>query len=425
MASQTDQSKSYRAINHFWQALRFDSRSAPLILFNVAVVWGWRGHSLGDAESNSYCEAANLLVRAVEEETSGKASTCRYDCVPNNCTHVLRAKHGSVGALDVKHVSVNAVYQYLTDSCNATRADLCAARHLEARASLQCRRWAAATGMYAALLSSWTDVTPQPEHDNASGTCCSLGRIDHIHREYCLALLRAADEESQHGLKTADDTKKSGLLNIAISLCEHVLHYRPQDVLSLLMMAEARLALGQVQEARLPIDVATRIMEYARATELQSGGIADAPNLANVLRAAGLWSVSQVLPNLVRCYSQRGAVLWRLGRRADAIKSFAQGNRALVSDVSVQDVAFNLCASLWSAGLHKQAAQNWLPHRGWELGQDRQYYADALARLPFVPLHTATTRTEIVSWNDDRYADGWRPHMFLDRLVLSWQCQAA
>jgi tetratricopeptide (TPR) repeat protein len=307
--------------------------------------------------------------------------------------------------------------------------DIQTARHLEARAALRCQRWATASDIYAVLLANWST---SPRYDQERSNCCSLGSIDHIHREYCLVLLRTADAEStpeSSSQRGASSVASSSVMEAkrrratALSLCEHILRYRPQDVLSLLMMAEGMVALGQVEQAKLPTDIATRIMEYARATQiLSSRGAAEAEELTHVLLAAGLWSVSQVLPNLARCYCQRGVILWRLGYKTEAIKSFAQGNRASVSDVEIADINFNLCASLWAAGLHERAAQRWLPHRGWELGQERRYYSDALARMLQAPPPLHGGGDDARGGSPGGHGGG-QPHLLLDRVVLSWQCK--
>lgn len=186
------------------------------------------------------------------------------------------------------------------------------ARHLAARAYIRTLQWSSACTEYQKLLAEWTGPTVRlgeaPAHDCQQHDLGSLGNIDCIHREFCLALLRAVQSES------SDATLR---LEMAVQLCDHVLRWRPQDVLCLILMSEAKLQLGQLQNSLACIEVATRILEYAHASQAQ-------PALSDILQAAGLTSFSEVGHALVACYNQLGVLYWRDNRPDDAVDALGK-----------------------------------------------------------------------------------------------------
>ena len=132
LASLADGNKLYRAIDYFRQALRSDAGIAAHVLFNIAAVWGRGGHGLDKTESSSFCEAAALLVRAVEAESTAKASTQRHSFTPQGCTRIVRAQHASLGA---QGVNAQRAVHY-TDVARMYRYTNCTASGSQGRAAM-------------------------------------------------------------------------------------------------------------------------------------------------------------------------------------------------------------------------------------------------------------------------------------------------
>jgi tetratricopeptide (TPR) repeat protein len=288
---------------------------------------------------------------------------------------------------------------------------------MAARAALQCADWTTASAAYAKILGSWPEFeSEQPAVATSDRARDGVACIDSIHREYCLALLRAAECSSvgasvkpttndcaaEHGESNSHDdaTRKR---YTAVALCEHVLKYRPNDVILLLLLSEAQYDLGQFEQALSAARIATQTLELLKSLELRHGHGQDKEKdtsrcsvheeLLATLAACGLDGcspeqksglASQLESLLAESYHQRAAVLWRLGRHDEAIDShfladrclrvqnsearggaeeYAQSQPLSASNAKVAElqdrVIFALTLALWARGRCQEAAERW------------------------------------------------------------------
>ena len=164
-----------------------------------------------------------------------------------------------------------------------------------------------------------------------------------------------------------------------------MLRYRPQDVLSLLLLSEGSFELGHLESARTAVDVAAHILEYAHAVGVKAARAVSDCAVQNVLVAAGLHSLEQVQELRVHCYCQKGCVNAKLGHYTECIEAMTLADRAL-DDGSIQQrgdemLCFNLSSTLWACGQRQVAAERWLEHRGWARQQGQVSYDDQLRRV--------------------------------------------
>ena len=359
----------WQAIQRFQEVLRRDgAQEGRSALYNVAALWAWQAHSSSDVESSSHRAAALLLLESIDAP-----STERDGSEPPRSTSTISRPAAS-------HDESRELSSVLLFGAQHS-IDLLGQRdvqHMVARAAMRCAAWAPACGAYAQLLDGW-----QQQQDEKGEEWPSTS-IDCIHREYCLALLRAAESESQEAQSAGSigepdqhtgETKR----RTAVSLCEHVLQYRPHDVTLLLLLSEAQYELRQFEEALTAAQVAAKTLELLRSQQLtMSKGDAFLVSLA----ACGLTFTGQIgqqVPSLlVESYHQSGAVLWQLGRNSEAVEAYSLADRCIAgasTSTALSDmVVFSLTLGLWACGRREQASIRWAGYMGWEVGKEASYY---------------------------------------------------
>lgn len=399
---------SWRAIQHFQDVLRRDTGQGQdgqvaefnAALYNVAALWASESAGPSHAESTSHRDATALLVESFDASASSNA--CAFPNIPS-------ADGNTVGA-QVLLAPENGI------ACLKQRE----VEHMSARAALRCADWTAASDAYAKLLGTWPEFASEQQSMGASdreraGVAC----INCIHREYCLALLRAAECSSVGASvkPTSNDSaaEDGGNCNshndatrkrcTAVALCGHVLKYRPNDVILLLLLSEAQYELEQFEQALRAVRVATQTLELLRSQKLLSccrghsqvkekekdtSGHSVNENFLATLAACGLdccnperksGQALQLESLLAESYHHTATVLWRLGRHDEAIDSHFLADRSLPVQTSeahgavgaqhplsasiagaaeLRDrVIFSLTLALWACGRCQEAAERW------------------------------------------------------------------
>eukprot|EP01043_Picozoa_sp_COSAG02_P019006 COSAG02_NODE_904_length_16045_cov_3920.854697_5_plen_417_part_00 len=396
---------SWHAIQHFQDVVRHDAGESQgdqaaefnAALYNVAVLWASQSAGPSSVESTSHRDVMALLVESFYASARTNASTGPNVVSTNGDTvdsQVLLAPQRDIACLRQREVE-----------------------HMAARAALRCSDWTAASAAYAKLLGSWPEFEPkQPARGAPARERAGVACIDCIHREYCLALLRSAESSSGGAFKpttndraTQDGNKSNSHDDAArkrctaVALCEHVLKYRPNDVILLLLLSEAQYDLGKFEQALSAARLATQTLELLKSLELRHGRSQDKEKDASscgvdddilaTLAACGLDSCNpedksglafQLESLLAESYHQRAAVLWRLGRHDEAIDSHFLADRCLrvqnskargdvgeyaqpqPLSVSIAGVAelqdrviFSLTLALWARGRCQEAAERW------------------------------------------------------------------
>lgn len=394
---------SWHAIRHFQGVLRRDAGQEQdhqadfnTALYNVAALWASQLAGSLDVESSSHRDATILLVESFGTSAQSNASVVSKSTSANGSTvdpQVLLASQKditSVGRIEVEHMA--------------------------ARAALRYGDWNAASDAYAQILRIWPEFQSEQQTGGTLGRDrAGLARIDYIHREYCIALLRAAECKSSSRSSTNDraagdesscDDHDDGKRKrcTAVALCEHVLKYRPNDVILLLLLSEAQYDLGQFEQALSAARVATQTLELLRGQELirqpqnqrqkndESRQNAD-DTFLTALAACGLdgcrseqksgVALLQLQSLLAESYHQSAAVLWRMERLDEAIDSYLLADRCLpvpkpkacnapktyahhqplsstAETAGLQDrVVFSLTLALWACGRCQEAAERW------------------------------------------------------------------
>ena len=394
---------SWRAIQHFQDVLRRDAGQEQdgqpaefnAALYNVAALWASESAGPSHAESTWHRDAMALLVESFDASASSNA--CAFPNAPS-------ASGNTVGA-----------QMLLAPENGIDRLGQREVEHMAARAALRCADWTAASDAYAKLLDTWPEFASEQRSMGASdrdraGVAC----INCIHREYCLALLRAAECSSLGASVqlTSNDSAggDGGTCNrhndairkrcTAVALCEHVLKYRPHDVMLLLLLSEAQYELEHFAQALRAVRVASQTLELLRSQELLSccqdkeeqkdtSVQSVNENFLATLAACGLDCCNterksrpalQLESLLAESYHHTAAVLWRLGRHDEAIDSHFLADRCLpvrtteAHAVGAQDplsastagaaelhdrVIFSLTLALWARGRCQEAAERW------------------------------------------------------------------
>ncbi len=395
---------SWHAIQHFQDVLRYDAGEsqgdqAPEInaaLYNVAVLWASQSAGPSNVESTSHRDVMGLLVESFYASASSNAFAGPNTVSTNGSTvdsQVLLAPLRDIACLGQREVE-----------------------HMAARAALRCADWTAASAAYAKLLGSWPEFELEQPAMSTPRERAGVACIDCIHREYCLALLRSAEcspggavkpttnhhaaEDGDNSNSHDDATRKRCT---AVALCEHVLKYRPNDVILLLLLSEAQYELGKFERALSAARVATQTLELLKSLELRHGHSQDKQKDAStcgvdddVLATLAACGLDGCIPEqksglsfqleslLAESYHQRAAVLWRLGRHDEAIDSHFLADRCLrvqsseacrdvgeyaqpqPLSVSIAGVAelqdrviFSLTLALWARGRCQEAAERW------------------------------------------------------------------
>ena len=352
----------WQAIQRFQAVLRRDgAHEGRSALYNVAALWARQAQSSSDAESTSHRAAALLLLESsgVLRPPQRGASDPPAGSHEDRSSFLLFGPQHGIDLLGQREVG-----------------------HMVARAALRCADWAAASDAYAQLLDGWR----QQQAEGEDGPT-----IDCIHREYCLALLRAAESEAQAAQipgSTGQSDQRTGdaKRRTAVSLCEHVLQYRPHDVTLLLLLSEAQYELGHFEEALTATQVAVKTLELLRSQQL---AMPEGDAFLASLAACGVAFTDQVgqqVPSLlVEGYHQTGTVLWQLGRHSEAVDAYSLADRCLsgapTSTALSDTVIFSLTLSLWACGRREQASVRWAGHMGWEVGKEASYYTRKLSAL--------------------------------------------
>ena len=387
------------ATQRFQSVLQRDAGSdGCAALYNVAAVLAMQARGPSDAESASHREAAELLMESLAAAPTPAAQ-----------------RPQGAGSSEV------VLLQHQHAICRR------AVQHMAARAALRCSDWCAASTAYADLLEDWNELdapdgaAQSSDLASESSPMSRLGDIDCVHREYALALLRAAE------VSGVDVQARREQRRTAVMLCGHVLRYRPHDVVLLLLMSEAEYELGHHKEALAASGSATQILEQLMAQQLAATGSDGGPpnTLLTSLAACSLPrdARKQVVSLLVESYHQQGVVLWRLQRHTESVEMFRLADRRLTdgsapsadgtAEQLPDQVAFSLTTALWACGRRREAARRWAAHRRWELGRNAEYYATKLSAVRKILDCVVEARTAGSSFE----SVAQQKHL-MDRLVL-------
>jgi tetratricopeptide (TPR) repeat protein len=451
---------SWQAIQHLQDVFRCDSgqtqdqdQAADCLaaLYNVAVIWAAQADGPSDEESRSHLDAMVLLKNSVIAQLES-IGTCP------------RISEGSKQA-EIDGSSKSSMYVLFAPQQDIAALGRREVEHMAARAALRCADWSTASDAYAKLLDSFQgqeQQQQQPSDTNVDNQPrAGVGCIDCIHREYCLALLRSAEcttlaASVEHGaISSASDSgngngdsydESTSKRRTAVSLCEHVLKYRPNDVMLLLLLSEAQYDLGDLDEALRAAQVATQTVELLKSQLLacnhqqaqsQDSGKQDVsrrngPNYDRFLATLAVCGLAfsgtrnDATPDhgngqslrlgslLAEGYHQTGAILWRLGRHDEAIDSHFLADRCLPIPPVLQSpdndieahrgtslsgaagtagmldlqgrVVFSLTLALWACGRRQEAAERWCAYRGWNTHCSSSTAASAFPSEP-QPVH--------------------------------------